>query len=57
MKLSAWARRRGVHYNTALRWARDNKVPVPFAHTATGTIIVKEFLEHKAHVALKALQG
>lgn len=43
MKLSAWARRQGVHYSTALRWVKDNKMPVAFERTATGTIIVKEF--------------
>ena len=42
MKLSAWARRQ-VHYSTALRWVKDNKMPVAFERTATGTIIVKEF--------------
>lgn len=43
MKLSSWARRQGVHYNTALRWVKDNKMPVAFERTPTGTIIVKEF--------------
>jgi putative resolvase len=49
MRLSAWARRQGVHYNTALRWVRDNKMPVPFARTATGTILVKEFVEESGN--------
>jgi hypothetical protein len=44
MKLSAWARRQGVHYNTALRWVTNNKMPVAFERTATGTILVKEFV-------------
>ena len=44
MKLSAWARRQGVHYNTALRWVTNNTMPVPFERTATGTILVKEFV-------------
>ena len=42
MKLSAWARRQGVHYHTALRWVTNNKMPVAFERTATGTILVKE---------------
>ena len=44
MKLSAWARRQGVHYNTALRWVTNNKMPVAFERTATRTIPVKEFV-------------
>jgi putative resolvase len=44
MKLSAWARRQGVHYNTALRWVTNNTMPVAFERTATGTILVKEFV-------------
>lgn len=49
MRLSAWARRQGVHYNTALRWVRDNKMPVPFVRTATGTIIVQELFEESGN--------
>jgi putative resolvase len=44
MKLSAWARRQGVHYNTALRWVTNYEMPVAFERTATGTILVKEFV-------------
>src|SRR5262245_49714400 len=41
MKLSEWAARNGVHYQTAWRWARDGKMPVPVTRTATGTWMVQ----------------
>ncbi|MER5916469.1 IS607 family transposase, partial [Streptomyces sp. NPDC001982] len=28
MKLSEWARRQGVSYQTAWRWVKDGKMPV-----------------------------
>ena len=31
----------GVHYQTAWRWWRDGKLPVPARQTATGTIVVE----------------
>ncbi|MFD1535935.1 IS607 family transposase [Nonomuraea guangzhouensis] len=40
MKLSEWARRNGVHYQTAWQWARDGKMPVPVVKTATGRYMV-----------------
>jgi predicted site-specific integrase-resolvase len=49
MKLSAWARRQGVRYNTALRWVTNNTMPVAFERTATGTILVKEFFERSGN--------
>ena len=42
MKLSEWARRNGVHYQTAWQWARDGKMPVPVIKTATGRYLVLE---------------
>jgi putative resolvase len=30
----------GVHYQTAWRWWRDGKLPVPARQTETGTILV-----------------
>ncbi|MEV0236332.1 IS607 family transposase [Nonomuraea sp. NPDC050786] len=42
MKLSEWARRNGVHYQTAWQWARDGKMPVPVTKTATGRYLVLE---------------
>lgn len=40
MKLREWAAREGVHYQTASRWWRDGKLPVPARQTETGTILV-----------------
>ncbi|WP_219470908.1 IS607 family transposase [Nonomuraea rhizosphaerae] len=40
MKLSEWARRNGVHYQTAWQWAREGKMPVPVVRTATGRYMV-----------------
>ena len=40
MRLSEWAEREGVHYQTAWRWFRDGHLPVPAVRTATGTIMV-----------------
>src|SRR6266851_8264787 len=39
VKLRQWAAREGVHYQTAWRWWRDGKLPVPARQTATGTIL------------------
>lgn len=41
MRLSEWAARNGVHYQTAWRWARDGKMPVPVTRTVTGTWMVQ----------------
>jgi putative resolvase len=40
MKLSEWARRNGVHYQTAWQWARDGNMPVPVVKTATGRYLI-----------------
>lgn len=40
MKLSDWADKQGVAYNTAWRWFRDDKLPVPSTQLETGTILV-----------------
>ncbi|MEV0629602.1 IS607 family transposase [Nonomuraea wenchangensis] len=42
MKLSEWAQRNGVHYQTAWKWARDGTMPVPVVKTATGRYLVLE---------------
>ena len=42
MKLSEWARRNGVHYQTAWQWARDGNMPVPVVKTATGRYLILE---------------
>ena len=41
VRLSEWAEREGVHYQTAWRWFRDGQLPVPAVRTATGTILVQ----------------
>lgn len=40
VRLSEWAEREGVHYQTAWKWFRDGMLPVPARQTATGTILV-----------------
>lgn len=40
MKLSAWAKEQGIHYNTAYNWFVSNKMPVESYKTETGTIMV-----------------
>ncbi|MEU4224640.1 IS607 family transposase [Nonomuraea sp. NPDC026600] len=52
MKLSEWARRNGVHYQTAWQWARDGKMPVPVVKTATGRYMV---LDRTAEVTGRAV--
>ncbi|KWX06720.1 integrase [Hydrogenibacillus schlegelii] len=42
MKLSEWARKRGITYKTAWRWVKEGKMPVPFEITPSGTILVHE---------------
>lgn len=42
MKLSQWAKNKGVSYGTALRWIKEDKFPDPYIKTETGTIIVEE---------------
>jgi putative resolvase len=40
MKLAEWARRNGVHPQTAYRWFREGTMPVPARRLPTGTIMV-----------------
>ena len=42
VKLSEWAKRAGVHYQTAWEWARDGKMPVPVVKTPSGSWLVLE---------------
>jgi hypothetical protein len=41
VRLSEWAEREGVHYQTAWRWFRDGQLPVPAVRTPSGTILVE----------------
>ncbi|RZU74465.1 putative resolvase [Micromonospora kangleipakensis] len=40
MKLAEWARRSGVHPQTAYRWFREGTMPVPARRLPSGTIMV-----------------
>ncbi|NYF57463.1 recombinase family protein [Micromonospora purpureochromogenes] len=40
MKLAGWARRNGVHPQTAYRWFREGTMPVPARRLPSGTIMV-----------------
>lgn len=42
MKLSGWAARNGVHYQTAWIWAKDGKMPVPVVQTPSGSWLVPD---------------
>jgi putative resolvase len=42
VKLSEWADRQGVHYQTAWKWVSEDRMPVPFIRTASGTILVMD---------------
>ncbi|MET7765822.1 IS607 family transposase, partial [Streptomyces sp. NPDC005393] len=42
MKLSEWAVRNGVHYQTAWTWAKEGRMPVPVRQTPSGTWLVDE---------------
>lgn len=41
VQLHEWADSQGVHYQTAWKWFRDGKLPVPAVQTATGVILVQ----------------
>lgn len=41
MKLSVWAKKKGISYRTAVRWIAEGKMPDEYERTSTGTIIVK----------------
>jgi putative resolvase len=42
VKLSEWARQQGVSYQTAWRWVKDGKMPVPVRQAPSGTWLVTE---------------
>ena len=41
MRLKDWAGQQGIHYQTAWKWFRDGKLPVPALQTPSGTILVQ----------------
>ncbi len=42
MKLSEWAKSQGINYQTAFKWFKKGKLPVPAYQTKTKTIIVTQ---------------
>ena len=56
MRLTAWAQRQGIAYCTAWRWVRQDRMPVPWSRTPSGTILVQEAVPPSANgpVALYA---
>lgn len=42
MRLSDWAKKQGIHYNTAYRWFRNGTLPVKCYQSKTKTIIVED---------------
>lgn len=46
MKLIHWAKKQGVHYNTAYRWFKLGKIPNAY-QLDTGTIIIEEKIDVK----------
>ena len=48
MKLSAWAKREGIHYQTAWRWFHEGILPVDAVQLDSGTILVEEPLQPPA---------
>ena len=41
MRLKDWAEQQGIHYQTAWKWFRDGRLPVPALQTPSGTILVQ----------------
>src|SRR6516165_3705342 len=54
MKLSVWARQQGVSYQTAWRWWKAGRLPVPAEQMPTGTVIVHPQATASEPVALYA---
>jgi putative resolvase len=47
MKLSDWAKLKGISYTTAYRWFKTGKLPVKATQAETGTILVEENISSK----------
>lgn len=48
MKLAEWARSYGVHPQTAYRWFREDRMPVPARRLPSGTIVVEQSASDEA---------
>lgn len=55
MKLSEWARQQGVSYQTAWRWVKDGKMPVPVTQAPSGTWLVAEPAPAVSAVCLRSI--
>lgn len=56
MKLSDFAKERGITYKTAWRWWKSGKLPVPAFKTRTGTILIgkkREYLKGTAAIFIR----
>ncbi|PWG62640.1 IS607 family transposase [Bifidobacterium callitrichidarum] len=42
MRVREWASREGFNVQTVWQWCRENRMPVPFEKTSTGTIIIHD---------------
>lgn len=40
MKLTDWAKEKGISYSTAYRWFKDGKIPYAKQMAASGTILI-----------------
>ena len=54
MKLSTWAKQKGISYRTAWRWFKEGKLPVEVEQMDTGTILVKDQVFDSNRVAIYA---
>ena len=47
MKLSHWAKKQGIHYQTAWRLWKTKQLPIPAKQLSTGTILVNDEPSHQ----------
>jgi len=52
MKLSQWAKQKGISYATAWRTGKSGRLPVPAEQLATGTVIIHSPVVSAGGVAL-----
>jgi len=52
MKLSMWAKKNGVSYQTAYSWFKNGKLPVHSFQTETGTILIEENVDASLSAAI-----
>lgn len=54
MKVREWAELNGLNVQTVWKWCRENRMPVPFERTETGTILIHDPRYETASVATGA---